>query len=140
MGDVIKGALEPLRERVGERIRAQGPAVRIKPRIATMLSLAMHELGDNARRYGALSSGGGTVAIRWEIGGDRLRLRWTECGGPPVEPPERLGYGTRIARGVLAAEFGGTADLDFQPGGLCFMLDAPTAAIDTELTRWGVAD
>ena len=138
MKDVVKGALEPLRTRVGDRITVKGPELRIKPRIATMLSLAVHELGDNAMRHGSLSASGGLVTVEWMVEADRLRFTWTEAGGPTVAPPARSGYGTRIVQSVLAAEFGGQAELDFRPEGLLFTLQAPVAQIGAEATEWSM--
>ena len=136
LADVVAGALEPLREKTGERIRLHGPEVRLRPRIATMLSLATYELGENALRHGALSNTGGTVDLRWSVEDGRLKLVWREAGGPPVEPPERPGYGVRIVERVLAAEFDGEAAIDFAPDGIVFRLDAPAEGLDLERTAW----
>lgn len=134
--DVIQGALDPIHDKVYGRLHVVGPDVRLKPRIATMLSLAMHELGDNALRYGALSNGTGTVDVTWRIGGGRFTLQWIEKGGPAVAPPAESGYGRRIVERVLSAEFGGTARIDFRPSGIVFELDAPSAGMEVERTAW----
>ncbi|WP_280137593.1 HWE histidine kinase domain-containing protein [Aureimonas sp. AU40] len=134
--DVMQGALDPLHERVGDRLRVGGPDVRLKPRIATMLSLAMHELGDNAWRHGALSNADGRVDVTWTVGGGRFALEWRESGGPPVTPPTAIGYGRRIVERVLAAEFGGSSQIDFAPSGLVFRLEAPSVGLEVERTAW----
>ena len=49
--------------------------------------MIVHEIATNAAKYGALSNETGTVTLDWEIiaeGGHKLRLIWTESGGPPV--------------------------------------------------------
>ena len=138
LADIVQGALEPVREQYGERITAEGPELRLKPRIATMLSLGMHELASNARRYGSLSNGTGNVRIRWRIEGDRRRFEWRERGGPPVREPATGGYGMRIVERVLAAEFGGSARIDFEPDGIVFRLDAPTGDLGREATAWSM--
>ncbi len=134
--DVIQGALDPIHSRVGDRLHVAGPDVRLKPRIATMLSLAMHELGDNALRYGALSNGSGRVDVHWRVGDGRFSLQWKESGGPAVSPPAEPGYGIRIVERVLAAEFGGTSRIEFAPDGIVFQLDAPSAGLEVERTAW----
>jgi len=139
LADIVQGALEPVREQYGERITAEGPELRLKPRIATMLSLGMHELASNARRYGSLSNGTGNVRVRWRIEGDRLRFEWRERGGPTVREPATGGYGMRIVERVLAAEFGGSARIDFEPDGIVFRLDAPTGDLGREATAWSMA-
>ncbi|RIY03451.1 PAS domain-containing protein [Aureimonas flava] len=136
LGDVVKGALEPLHTRVGDRLTVEGPEVRLKPRIATMLSLAVHELAENALRHGSLSNGTGTVDVRWRIEDDQLAFGWRERGGPSVRPPSRSGYGTRIVERVLAAEFGGTAEIDFATEGLTLQLRAPLHPLEHEATSW----
>lgn len=134
--DVIESALEPLLGQFGERIDVDGADIRLRPRIATMLSLAIHELAENARRYGALTPGSGRVSVRWAIEDGRLRLEWRETGGPKVEPPEQHGYGLRIVEKVLAAEFGGTAKLDLLREGAVFRLDAPAEGLGREQSQW----
>ncbi|WP_152047651.1 HWE histidine kinase domain-containing protein [Aureimonas psammosilenae] len=137
--DVVQGALEPVHARLGTRISVEGPPVRLKPRIATMLSLAVHELGANAQRYGSLSNGVGTVHVGWSVENGRLSLEWRETDGPPVAEPSSRGYGTRVVERVLAAEFGGKASIDFAPGGIVFSLDAPVEGLANEATAWKTA-
>ncbi len=136
LGDVVEGALEPLRARHSARIRIDGEPVRLKPRIATMLSLAVHELAENAQRYGSLSEPSGRVEVSWSVRDERLHLEWREEGGPPVEPPQKRGYGMRVIERVLSAEFGGDASVDFRREGVVFRLDAPTDGLGDEATRW----
>ncbi|MET0258378.1 MAG: HWE histidine kinase domain-containing protein [Methylobacterium sp.] len=136
VGDVVRGALDPLHDLVADRLHVEGPDVRIKPRIATMLSLAVHELGENARRHGALSNATGTVSLVWTLADRRFRLSWREAGGPAVAAPSTAGYGVKIIERVLAAEFAGTADLAFREDGVVFELDAPADGLGTEQSEW----
>lgn len=84
----------------GDRFDVSGPEVALGSSAALRLSLILHELGTNAVKYGALSVPDGRVALHWHIelgadGGD-LVVCWREEGGPPVTPPTRTGYGTRL--------------------------------------------
>ena len=120
-----------------DRLRVEGPDLRIQPKTAVSISMAIHELCTNAVKYGALSNDSGKVALQWEVTGPdeakRLRLTWHETGGPPVSEPRRRGFGSRMIERGLAAELGGTAVLHFQPEGLCCLVDAPLpAAEDTD--------
>ena len=54
----------------------------------------------------------------------RLALRWTERGGPPVAPPERRGFGSRLVEQGLPLDLGGSARLDFEPAGLVCTIEA----------------
>ncbi|PZO80843.1 MAG: hypothetical protein DI629_06150 [Mesorhizobium amorphae] len=135
--DVVEGALEPMRSQVGAaRITVAGPELRLKPRVATMLSLAVHELMSNARAYGSLSNARGTVAVNWTVDGGRLNFEWRESGGPAVCTPDQTGYGTRVIERVLAAEFSGSARISFEPDGLVFRLEAPADGLADEATKW----
>jgi two-component sensor histidine kinase len=64
--------------------------------------VTLHELATNAAKYGALSVPDGHVRFEWSPMADgRLVLRWTETGGPPVNPPTRRGFGTRVMEGMI---------------------------------------
>lgn len=138
IADVIQGALEPTHDSYGARITVEGPNLRLKPRVATMLSLAVHELASNAKRFGSLSGPRGSVAVTWTIEDRHLRLEWRESGGPTVSEPTTRGYGMRVVERVLAAEFAGTARIDFEPSGIVFRLEAPTEGLGREATAWSM--
>jgi PAS domain S-box-containing protein len=96
----------------------EGPEVRLPPRQAVSLTLALHELATNAQKYGALSSEKGLVLVRWRATDEKLQLEWVEHGGPPVVLPTRTGFGTRLLKRALAADLGGRVEIDFRPEGL----------------------
>ncbi|HEX8257733.1 MAG TPA: HWE histidine kinase domain-containing protein [Allosphingosinicella sp.] len=108
-----------------DRVTMEGPDLLLPPQTAVGLALAVHELTTNAVKYGALSVAEGRVAITWRTEGERLNLVWEEQGGPPVEPPRRSGFGTRLIERALAAELGGRAVLSFRPEGVRCEVDAP---------------
>jgi two-component sensor histidine kinase len=60
----------------------------------------------------------------------RLVLRWTEKGGPPVKPPTRQGFGTRLLQHALPTESGVSVTVEFNPDGLVCVIKAalPPAA------------
>lgn len=87
--------------------------------------MALHELATNALKYGALSNDAGRVELRWEpVGEDRLRLSWRERGGPPVAPPGRKGFGSRLIERGLAHDLGGSVRIDYDPVGVVCVADA----------------
>ncbi|HEY1606493.1 MAG TPA: HWE histidine kinase domain-containing protein [Allosphingosinicella sp.] len=115
------------------RFALSGPPVWIAPRAALALALALHELGTNAAKYGALSRDGGRVAIAWQESADgRLVVEWKEQGGPPVAEPERRGFGSRLIEQGLAGDLGGTAEIAFEPDGLRCTITATLAAMQAE--------
>ncbi len=113
----------------GARVQATGPSVLLPPQIAVSLALALHELGANATKYGALSNDTGRVEISWRAQAvpPILKLRWEEVGGPPVEQPLRRGFGSRMIERALAAELGGEVSVGYLPTGLVCEINAPLA-------------
>jgi two-component sensor histidine kinase len=126
LDEVAQGVLLALSER-REAVRIAGPEVRLDPRTALSLSMAFHELGTNALKYGALSRPDGHVELRWTADppGGSLRLIWTEHGGPPVTPPSRRGFGSRLLERGLAGELDGEVELRFEPGGVVCLIRMP---------------
>jgi PAS domain S-box-containing protein len=111
------------------RFRVGGPEVHLTPKAATAVALALHELATNAAKYGALSAPDGRVSLTWALAGEgqdrRLHMSWRESGGPPVRPPEKTGFGTRLIEKGLKAELQANVRLDYAPDGLTMTLDAP---------------
>jgi two-component sensor histidine kinase len=91
----------------------------LKPDLAQAIGVALHELATNASKYGALSAAKGQVRVEWSCAADsRLMLRWTEAGGPPVNPPTRKGFGTHIIEAMIRGHEGGDVWLNWQADGL----------------------
>jgi signal transduction histidine kinase/CheY-like chemotaxis protein len=111
-----------------KRIRFGGPDIRIRPKAALALSMALHELATNAVKYGALSNHTGQVRIAWSAGED-FHLRWTEAGGPKVATPRKQGFGSRLIEQGLSHDFGGKAKLNFKTDGLVCTIRAPLGEI-----------
>jgi PAS domain S-box-containing protein len=101
-----------------ERFELSGPKVILTPKAVQNLGLALHELGTNAVKYGALSVPAGRVRVNWAIEGDSLRVVWKEQGGPPVPPPRRQGFGRVVAEQLLSTALGATVDTNFATDGL----------------------
>jgi PAS domain S-box-containing protein len=107
------------------RVTSKGPDIGLSPNKALLLTMVLHELGTNAVKYGALSVEQGRVQIIWRMAvAERptLQLEWRESGGPPVTPPERQGFGSRM---IAAALHGGEGNVafDYRPAGLQVMVD-----------------
>lgn len=117
-----------------ERLALDGPDLEISAKSALALTLAAHELATNAVKYGAWSSSGGVVTIRWTAEplhkGVSLLLDWTERGGPIVSPPTHRGFGSRLIERGLSAELNGTVVLAFEPDGLTCRIEANIGAED----------
>jgi len=106
----------------GERITCSGPELQLLPRVAVHLGLTLHELGTNARKYGALKVSEGRLSVTWRVTGQGsdhfLELNWAESGGPTVSPPAVHGFGTVLIERGLKHSLGGTAHMNFAPTGV----------------------
>jgi two-component sensor histidine kinase len=126
-------ALRPHRSDREERIEFQGPEVHLSPKTALAIAMALHELATNAIKYGALSNEVGQVRLCWEVdasqGEQRLHVVWSETGGPPVTPPSRKGFGTRLIERGLAADLGGSVQLAYPTSGVVCTIDTPLPAV-----------
>ncbi|AWN53776.1 PAS domain-containing protein [Methylobacterium sp. 17Sr1-1] len=128
LAEVVKDALAPLDgPGAPSRFAVGGPALRLPPRIALSIAMALHELATNAVKYGALSVPAGKVALSWSVADGCLSLRWQESGGPPVVPPTRTGFGSRLIERSLARELDGTVSLSFPREGVVCTIVAPLA-------------
>jgi PAS domain S-box-containing protein len=121
---IVADALAPHRTSE-EKFTVEGPELSLAPKTAVSLALAVHELATNAQKYGALGQAAGRVELRWRVDEGRLHLVWRESGGPPVEPPETRGFGTRMIERGLASELGGSVRIDFRREGVVCTIDAP---------------
>jgi two-component sensor histidine kinase len=79
-------------------------------------------------KFGALSIPTGRVDVAWTIDEQRLRLVWTERGGPLVEPPTRRSFGTRMMES-LGQQLNGQVQLAYEPSGFVYSLDVPLSSI-----------
>ena len=109
------------------RVQIDGPSVLLEPNAAQAIAVILHELATNAAKYGALSVPNGQVRIEWshEQNG-QLVLRWTEKGGPPVEPPTRRGFGARVMENMVRGQFKGELKFDWHPEGLACEIVLPS--------------
>ncbi len=112
------------------RISYTGPNLLLETQETVHLSLVLHELATNARKYGALSVPSGQLSINWhtrEHGRRELILEWREHGGPPVTQPTRTGFGSTLIRTTMKAH-GGDATIVYAPSGLLCTLEMPMSA------------
>jgi two-component sensor histidine kinase len=131
--DVVRRVLQPYLLNNPERIKMFGPQVPLSPRVAVVLSMIVHEIATNAGKYGALSNDNGTIAVDWEVITEnaikKLRLIWTEAGGPHVTAPVQRGFGSRLIERSARDQLGGEATVDFLPRGVVYTV---TCALEDE--------
>jgi PAS domain S-box-containing protein len=120
LDDLISAQMRPFGETNAGRIDAAGPPVILKADAVQHLGLALHELATNASKHGALSGPDGAVVIRWQVDetNDKVRIYWSEKGGPPVMPPQRRGFGHVVIEQIVPRALNGNGTLDFSPAGV----------------------
>ncbi|MCB5173764.1 sensor histidine kinase [Microvirga lenta] len=128
--DILDAEMIPYGGLDNGRVNVSGEPVRLKPQQALGFGLALHELATNAAKYGALSVPHGRLDISWRAEADasgqtRLAVDWVEQGGPAVEEPKRLGFGSRLIERSIKHELGGLLEMQFLPEGLRCSLSLP---------------
>lgn len=130
LGTIISEELVAHGAREGVQVCLAGPMMRLQPRAAEALGLAVHELATNAVKYGALSTPIGRIDVRWIVEGHEqrphLRLQWIEdMAGRMIVPPQRRGFGLEMLERTLAYDLAAETQLDFVPGGLRCVISLP---------------
>ncbi len=113
---------------VEDRVILKGPDAELRATAAFAYTLAFHELLTNALKHGSLRGPIGHVEVEWSIFGDqpqRIHVVWREIGGPPITPPSRQGFGSRLISTLVSAELGTPVDMRFEPTGLVCEFDGP---------------
>lgn len=128
MKSLVHQIVAPLAAHAAE-MQVGGPPVDLNPRAVLSLAMALNELLTNAAKYGALSSSDGAVSFVWTLRheADRMLLDmdWQERGGPPVKPPRRRGFGTRLMERCIERDLDGEFDLVFEPEGVHCRMTMP---------------
>ena len=136
LSDLVEQTARSHNFRGSERFDIAGPRVRLSPQNALSFALALHELATNAIKYGALGDRGGGVRIHWRVGEGNgrpvLYLDWIEHGGPPVRPPARKGFGTRLIERSLNPARNGAVCIDYRESGLACHIAMPLPEVEEE--------
>lgn len=116
-----------------DRVHLDGPDVLLPGKLAPYLSLAMHELGTNALKYGSLRGRAGTVQLTWsQPDSSHLRISWIESGDQVLQATSsdgdgrRRGFGSELLTKVFASATGGECRLTFDPDGLIWTAVVPS--------------
>jgi two-component sensor histidine kinase/PAS domain-containing protein len=145
VGNLVRGQLAPFLDPQDARLCIHGPDVDLKAEAAEALGLALHELGTNSVKYGALKDSTGTVDIGWNVYGSegpgasdaqkaapdsrRFRMEWIEHTVDPISPPTHKGFGRMVIEHTVEATLRGRVTLEFPPGGLRWRIDAPATCL-----------
>lgn len=130
LADTVRGATAPFDAQEVGRFAIDGPDIGITSGAVIALAMTFNELCTNTTKFGALSVPAGRIEIAWAIDdkSQRLKLTWSEKGGPAVEAPTRRSFGTRMM-GSLGQQLNGEVQLAYQPTGFVYMLDVPLTSL-----------
>lgn len=124
-------------DKADERIRLEGPEVRLRRSSVQTLALALHELATNACKYGALKTDDGRLVVTWRAAraeaGQALVLDWVEQNIQAVQEkdsPVHLGYGRTLIERALPYSLGANTEYELTE-------DEVRCRIELPLTRRG---
>ncbi len=124
---IVRTVLQPYDDGSSHKcVVVGGPDVPVGANAVTSLALALHESATNAVKYGALSTPGGSIRVRWEVRGDDFHLVWEEAGGPIIAgEPQSRGFGSVLTERSIASHLGGAIAYDWQRSGLKLQVTIP---------------
>ncbi len=108
-----------------KQVSISGPSLILSNSNLRPLGMAIHELGTNATKYGALSNKRGRVNISWSATNTPLRwieLSWVESGGPLVMVPKNNGFGRTLIEKIVPLQLRGEAQIIYRPEGLVWLI------------------
>ena len=131
MSDLVREHLKPFPHE--ERVELSGPELTLRLNAVQNIGMALHELGTNATKYGALSGDSGAVRVSWRVPTNvedrsEFELVWEERTARAAEPLKdepHLGFGSIVLQRVVPTSLSGSASLERQSGFLRWTLSAP---------------
>ena len=124
---LVATELQPYQHR--SNVTMSGEDVVLLSRANLSVALAIHELATNSAKYGALSTEEGRLNVTWRVvrvdGKSELEIMWLETGGPPVTPPTRRGFGTKLIELSLVRGLKAKVDREFLATGVRCQISVP---------------
>lgn len=117
--DLVRAKVSTMAEK--ERVDVSGPDLTLTAEAVQSLSMVLHELATNARKYGALATPHGRISISWRRQGEQIELVWDEQGAEALESPGRSGFGSRLIDRLLK-QLGGRSEFEWRPTGVAVRL------------------
>ncbi|PLP56316.1 histidine kinase [Mesorhizobium loti] len=120
-----------------ERIRVSGSLLTLNARSVQYLGMALHELGTNSAKYGALACPRGSIEVTWKVATDAtgasvLQLSWEErfAGKPAAcHQSNPRGFGSIVLLRATPQALDGSAEIDRGIGHVRWQLTAPVDSV-----------
>lgn len=137
-GDLIRTELSALGGGGPDRVTLDGPpGVRLRSSTVQTLAMALHELGTNAAKYGALAHATGHLTVRWSLepagADDRpwLHIDWRESGvpmPPAGSAPQGTGQGRELIERALPYQLSARTTYRLEADGVHCTIAIPVSA------------
>ena len=126
---IVIDELYPYCPLANSRAEIDGPDLLLKPQLAQLIAMVLHELTTNAVKYGSLSASAGRLRVQWlHAANGNLVIHWTETDGPAVKPPARRGFGSRMLDRAIRSQLNGDLRFNWLPEGLACEIEVPYEA------------
>lgn len=136
LAELVEEHLKPFGRE--DLVSIEGPHLRLSANAVQHLGMALHELGTNSAKYGALSTDAGRLSVSWTLlpregGLTDVELSWVETFPPlPGErrsDPARKGFGTVVLQRVAPQSLGGSATMERTSDSVTWTLRAPVETV-----------
>ncbi|UTP40896.1 PAS domain S-box protein [Phenylobacterium sp. LH3H17] len=125
--ELVATELRPYEHRAN--VTMSGDDVILSSNANLSMALAVHELATNSAKYGSLSTEEGHLEVTWCVRGtdaeSELEVMWLETGGPPVAPPSRRGFGTKLIELSLVRGLNAKVNREFLETGVRCEISVP---------------
>lgn len=114
--------------RDGMEAEVGGDPIVLRPAVAQVMALAVHELATNAIKFGALSRSGGQLSVCWTLrneGKPSLWFQWQETGVPLAVKPGASGFGTAFLKGGRLQGVATKVERELTADGLRCVIEVP---------------
>ncbi|QBF30664.1 HWE histidine kinase domain-containing protein [Thalassococcus sp. S3] len=118
LAELIQTEVIPYVQTRTDRLTITGPDIKLEADASPLVALIFHELATNAAKHGALSNADGFVQIEIQEVEKGIQVTWIEKDGPPVNKPNRRGFGSTLLERAIPFELGGTSHLTFHHDGV----------------------
>lgn len=135
IAELVREHLKPFGHE--ERIRISGPLLTLNARAVQYLGIALHELGTNSAKYGALACSKGAITVTWQVAPDAagrsaLQLCWEESfRSDPVtrQHANPRGFGSVVLLRATPQALEGMAEIERGTGRVRWLLTAPVDSV-----------
>ncbi|WP_284164777.1 MASE1 domain-containing protein [Frigidibacter sp. SD6-1] len=131
--ELVRSQLAHFGGLLDSRILLEGSPVLLSPAAAQAIGMAIHELGTNAAKYGALSNEAGRVEVGWSLDESIFRIAWREADGPAVTSPASTGFGTTVLDMLVKTTLSGEVHIDYAREGLSWTLQCPRTSLRQQM-------